>query len=125
MKPAVYYFLFVLFLFLSSCQKYESQIKGKVTYIALDDSSAYPAYGAVMEKLLIKNDKTEKISAVSVDTNGNYLFEYVTAGKWKIKGTFTSGDTIYEGISDPIQTNGEDVKTIDLILHFKDTIANE
>ncbi|MDX9889487.1 MAG: hypothetical protein RBT13_01440 [Bacteroidales bacterium] len=125
MKGWTYFFLSVLCLLLFSCQKYESQIKGTVSYISLDDTSEYLAKGAVLEKILITDKSEQKISAIKADTNGNFSFEYVTAGQWKINGTFMIDDVMYKGSSELIETNGEDIKHVDLILHFTKNIANE
>ena len=126
MKRFTYFFIiYFISMCFFSCQKYDSAIKGKVSYIAYYDQKEYPAYGAVLEKIKMVEDKEEKISAVKVDTNGNYIFDYVTEGEWIIKGQLITEDAIYEGSSSVIKTNGEDMKEVDLVLEFVEMITNE
>ena len=87
-------FLFSCILF--SCVKYENKLKGKVIYIAYYDDKEYPAVGALMQKVKITKSKEEVVSAVLADSNGYFLFDYVTVGDWKIKAKFVDEDAIYE-----------------------------
>ena len=93
------FFSICFMLTLFSCQKYESQIKGTVSYISLDDSSEYLAKGAVLEKILITDKSEQKyqpLKLIRTETS----FEYVTAGQWKINGTFMIDDVMYKGSSE-------------------------
>lgn len=110
---------------LFSCVKYENKLKGKVIYIAYYDDKEYPAVGALMQKVAITKGKEEIVSAVLADSNGYFLFDYVTEGDWKIKAKFTDEDAIYEGESTIIHVSGEDIKEVRLVLEFTEMITNE
>lgn len=121
------FFLIILsltFIF-TSCEKFESQIKGKITYISLEDSLEYAAINAVLEKYKIEDDREEKISTVSADSNGLFVFDYITLGDWKIKAQFTKDSFLYIGYSDIIHTSGEDVKEVNIVLDSVCIITNE
>ncbi len=108
-----------------SCKKYDSQIKGKVSYIAIDTQKEAVAAGAILEKIQIIKDKENKIATVRSDSNGFFVFNYVTDGKWKIKGQLTIDSIVYESYSNIISTSGEDSKEVNLLLDSVYIITNE
>lgn len=108
-----------LLLFFMSCDKYDTMIEGKVTYIdTVGNSNA--AVGALVEKLKIVDNDTIKMVAVLTDTIGNYRLEYVTKGNWLLKSTMIVDDTIkYEGYSNIIKSTGQDgVLLEDIVLYY-------
>jgi len=113
-----------LFFLVCSCEKFESQIKGKVSYIA-SDNTEYLVSGAVLRKYKITDDKETLISSVLSDSNGLYVFDYVTAGDWTIKAQLTVEDTVYEGFYANIHTNGENVKEVNIVLDSVRIVTNE
>jgi hypothetical protein len=105
--------LFGLFLVstfcVSSCDKYNSKITGKVFYTNEEDNIDYPAEGAVITKLVQKGDSLRTIVAVFADANGEFLFDHNTKGTWTLSGRFEKDSvTTYFGLSESFTTSGED-----------------
>jgi len=95
--------------YVSSCDKYNSKITGKVFYTNEDDKIDYPAEGAVVTKLVQKNDSLRTIVAVRADANGEFLFDHNTKGTWILSGKFEKDSvTTYFGLSESFTTSGED-----------------
>ena len=108
-----------------ACKKYESQIKGKVSYIDIETQKEVAASGAILEKIQIIKDKENKMATIRSDSNGFYVFDYVTDGKWKIKGQLTIDTIVYQGYYAIITTSGEDKKEVDIRLDSVYVITNE
>lgn len=104
---------------INSCSKFDSQIKGKITYQSVDEKENVASAALVYKYKVLKNNKEEKISSVLADSNGLYVFDYVTDGEWKVVAQLLIGDTIYEGQSGVISTTGEDIKEVNVILHMQ------
>ena len=111
--------------FIASCEKFDSQIKGKVTYPSENNEERVASAALVYKYKVLKNNKEEKISSVLADSNGLYVFDYVTAGEWKIVAELTIGDTIYNGKSGVISTSGDDTKEVNIRLDTYDVSNNE
>ena len=93
---------------LISCDKYKSEIRGKVFFTDVNDNIEYPAAGAVVTKMVQKNDSLHLIVAVFADANGEFLFDHTTKGTWILSGKFDNDTVSYFGLSESFTTNGED-----------------
>jgi hypothetical protein len=109
----------------TSCDKFDSQLKGKVSYISIIDSLEYPADSAILVKYSLNGDKEEKVSTVQADSNGLFVFDFVTLGDWKIKAQYTKDSFVYSGFSDKIHTSGEDVKTVNIVMDSVRKVTNQ
>ena len=93
---------------LGSCDKYNSKIAGKVFYTDVNDNVEYPAAGAVVTKMVQKNDSLHSVVAVFADANGEFLFDHTTKGTWILSGKREDDSISYYGLSESFTTNGDD-----------------
>ena len=107
----------------SSCDKYNSKITGKVFYTDIDDGINYPAARAVVTKMVQKNDSLHFVSAVFADANGEFLFDHTTKGTWILSGKFENDTIFYFGVSEEFTTNGEN--KVEQIIILKPLINND
>ena len=115
-KKYIFWLTLISAFFVSSCDKYNSKITGKVFYVDANDNITYPASGAVITKLTLKNDSLYSISAVFANIEGDFLFEHQTKGNWKLSGKFEKDSVSYFGISEEVSTNGKDQIEQNIIL---------
>jgi hypothetical protein len=108
---------------LISCDKYNSKIIGKVFYTDINDNIDYPASGAVIAKMVERDDSLRAIVAVSADANGEFLFDHTTKGTWILSGKFEKDSTFYYGLSESFTTSGED--EMKQIIKLKPLIKND
>jgi hypothetical protein len=102
---------------LLACHKYESNITGKAVYVDKADNESYPAAHAVVSKCVADHDTLKTISSVKADQDGNYVFEFVTKGKYVLYAHYVQDDSlVYTGFSDEFAVNGEDDATKDVLL---------
>jgi hypothetical protein len=108
----------------SSCDKYNSKITGKVFYTNEDEKIDYPAESAVVTKLVQKNDSLRTIVAVVADANGEFLFDHNTKGTWILSGKFKKDSvTTYFGLSESFTTSGED--KVEVIIRLTSLIKED
>jgi hypothetical protein len=98
--------LFFAGMFLMACDKYDSKISGRASYINKNNNTTYPAAGAIITKMTLKGDSLYPVIAVIADDNGEFLFEHTTKGSWKLNGKVEKDSIFYFGISDEFSTNG-------------------
>jgi hypothetical protein len=111
--------LFVLLLWMIvfvACDKYDSKIIGKATYLDTNNQISYPAAGAIITKISVDGDRLSSIVAVFADGNGEFVFDHTTKGSWQLSGKLEKDSTVYFGLSEHFTTNGNNQTELLLLL---------
>jgi hypothetical protein len=115
MKKQGFTFGLILTIFVivfSSCTRDQSTVEGQITYIGAISGIEYSADGAAVELDHLSYDN----GIVYTDENGNYIFENVLDGEYRVKASITVNGITYSGISSSFTLSGDDYETINLIL---------
>lgn len=89
-----------------SCDKYDSIIYGKLTYISEEDGAEYVAAGALVTKCRLAGNDTIQVSSVIADAEGSYSLGYVTKGEWILKAVLKADTLVYTACSNAITATG-------------------
>lgn len=89
-----------------SCDKYNSIIYGKLTYISEEDLAEHAAAGALVTKCRLAGDDTIMVSSVIADAEGSYSLDYVTKGEWILKAVLKADTLMYTACSNAITATG-------------------
>lgn len=90
-----------------SCDKYDSIIYGKLTYISEEDGAEHVAAGALVTKCKLAGDDTIMVSSVIADAEGSYSLDYVTKGEWILKSVLKADTLVYTACSNVITATGK------------------
>jgi len=99
-------------LFMSSCVKDQSSVEGQITYIGEFLGEEFLAEDAQVELDHMSYDN----GVVYTDENGDYQFDNVMDGEYRLKASVTVNGFEHSGISQSFLISGDQIKTVNLIL---------
>ena len=103
---------------LAAC-KPDGEICGTATYTDYYDSCDYPAGGAILYKVALQSNGSERtVSSVTANADGTFRFQYVENGDWYIRATLNKEDVIYEGRSANLSIEKGSTASTSCHLHF-------
>lgn len=102
---------------LTGCKKEDSIVQGKITYIGAISGIEYDANGAEVYLFMGAVGQTgSHYRKVTADGNGNYAFPGLMDGPWSVYATITVNGITYVGQGGPVEVDGKNSKTLNLIL---------
>jgi hypothetical protein len=115
MKALTFLLLSMACVHFTSCQKEDSVIEGRVSYIGAISGIEYLAPNARVNLYLGSISGKPSFSEVA-DANGEFRFDNLWDAEWYITSEYTVNGINYTGQAQTSKVNGENIVTLNLIL---------
>jgi hypothetical protein len=99
----------------SSCNKEDSVIEGRVSYIGAISGIEYLAPNARVN-LYLGSISGQPTSSEVADANGKFRFDNLWDAEWYITSEYTVNGINYTGQAQTSKVNGENIVTLNLLL---------
>lgn len=111
----IYALVAFVVMFVSSCQKEDSVLTGRVTYKGAITGIVYKAANTQVQ-LYLGDPSGSPFATVTTDSEGYYKFSGLWSAHWYIYSAITVNGLTYEGLKGTTSLDGKNTLTLDLML---------
>ena len=111
----IYALVAFVFLFVSSCQKEDSVVTGRITYKGAITGIEYKAANTQVQ-LYLGDPSGSPYATVNTDSEGYYQFSGLWQAHWYIYSAITVNGFTYQGVAGTTSVNGSNTVTLNLML---------
>lgn len=114
-KQFLFGLMSVMFLLITSCEKEDSVLRGRVTYKGAITGIEYKAANTAVYLMLGDADAVP-YATVTTDSEGYYSFPNLWKAHWHVGSAITVNGFNYSGVAGTTAVDGKNVITLDLML---------
>lgn len=108
-------FVLLTMTILSGCEKEESIITGRLTYIGALSGIEYLVPNETIY-LYLGSTSGQPYASVNTDAQGYFQFQRLWAAHWYIYSTVTVNGLTYQGVNGTTAVDGKNVVTLNLVM---------